>query len=176
MRNLKAEEQEKVFKKLKKFIGENTEKLLKGHRLFLHKQKVFHVSDELEKNASSIPKDDLVSIGSCLGRFTKSMHFKLTITSLHVLSKYALHKVWLKNSAEMNFLYANNILKSHILKMSEDVPINANVFVFNQNDLPLGFGVTAKGSTHLSNIEGNTLVVLHQADTGEYIRDEERIV
>lgn len=43
-------------------------------------------------------------------------------------------------------------------------------------DLPLGFGVASKGTTECRRADPTTLVVLHQADLGEYIRNEEGLI
>lgn len=44
------------------------------------------------------------------------------------------------------------------------------------SDLPLGFGVVSKSTTECRRSDPTTLVVLHQADLGEYIRNEENLI
>ncbi|KCZ80382.1 hypothetical protein H312_02208 [Anncaliia algerae PRA339] len=173
MRKLTEEEAEKVFTKLKRFIGDNIDKLLgEENEIVLHNSKVLLVSKKMLKLCPQIKREKLIQCGGQLGKFTKTNNFVILITALHLLSPYALHKFWVKTSAEMNFLYKNNIVRSHMHKISENVPTNGVVFVYNQNDTPLGFGITARSSEHISQSPGNTLVVINQADTGEYIRDE----
>ena len=46
----------------------------------------------------------------------------------------------------MPFVYGNHVLKTHIGKMSEDIPQYAGVVVFNMNDVAIGFGVAARGT------------------------------
>lgn len=41
------------------------------------------------------------------------------------------------------------------------------------NELPLGFGVAAKSSTDIRVADPMAIVVFHQADTGEYLRNED---
>lgn len=53
------------------------------------------------------------SLGTYFGKFTKSKKFRLNITCLDILAKYAKHKVWLKPSGEQSFLYGNHIIKSN---------------------------------------------------------------
>lgn len=43
--------------------------------------------------ATSISRPNLISLGTCFGKFSKSGKFKLTITSLDWLAKYAKYKV-----------------------------------------------------------------------------------
>jgi 60S ribosome subunit biogenesis protein NIP7 len=176
MRELKAEEKTKVAKKLEKYIGDNVGRIVNGGRaLVLHEQKVLLMPESVRKGTAPIGRDSLVIAGTVLGRFTKSTSFRLTVSSLHVLSPWAVHKVWVKYSAEMNFLYGNNTLKSHVFRLSENIPMNAGVFVFNQNDVPLGFGIAALTPQSYSRAKGYALAVLRQCDAGEYIRAEQSI-
>lgn len=41
------------------------------------------------------------------------------------------------------------------------------------NDLPLGFGVAAKSALEVKSSDPMTIVAFHQADTGEYLRNED---
>ena len=43
--------------------------------------------------AISVAKPNLVSLGTCFGKFTKSGKFKLHITALDYLAQYAKYKV-----------------------------------------------------------------------------------
>jgi 60S ribosome subunit biogenesis protein NIP7 len=45
------------------------------------------------KMAISIAREKLISLGVCLGKFSKTGKFRLHITSLDVLSQYAKFKV-----------------------------------------------------------------------------------
>lgn len=175
MRELKQEEEKEVLKKLKFFIGDNVATLLSGEgRLFLHNQRVMMLSEKMRAATSMISKKNLAAVGTVIGKFTKAGKFRLGITALGLLAPLAVHKVWVKSSAEMNYLYGNNSLKSHIFRISEGVPINAGVFVFNQSDVPLGFGITALTPQGYSAAKGHALALLRQSDTGEYVRDEAR--
>lgn len=175
MRILKAEEEKKVTDKLKYYIGDNIEELLSEYQLRLNNQRIFLINNEILKACSQIGRDQLVSAGVILGKITKGDNFKVTITALHLLHKYANNKVWIKASAEMNFLYGNNALKSHVHKVSENIPLNAAVFVYNSRDLPLGFGVMAVSPASYVRAKGGDPIVLTQADNGEYIRNENAI-
>lgn len=172
MRILKSDEDKKVMEKLENFIGDNVKDLLETYELRLNNQRIFLITKELLKASSQLGRDTIISCGVILGKITKTGNFKITITALHSLHKYALYKVWIKSSAEMNFLYGNNALKSHIQKISESVPMNATVFVYNQNQVPLGFGIMAVNPTSYEKARGGDAVVLTQADNGEYIRNE----
>lgn len=176
MRDLTKEETEKVHKKLTKFIGANVEELLRDpYILQLHEQKIFLISRNLKKHTSQIGRKSLVCAGTVLGKFTKTNHFRISIAGLHLLEKFSLYKVWLKSSAEMNFLYGRNVLRSHMHKISDNTPKNSVVFVYNQNNTPLGFGITSKSSADISSSEGKVLIVINQADTGAFLRNESQV-
>lgn len=172
MRPLKEEEENKVLRKLKLFLGDSVSELLTVYKLQYNNQKVLLVTDEILKATAQIKRDEIMAAGIILGKFTKTEQFRITITALHVLHKYALNKVWLKASAEMNFLYGNNALRSHVQKVSENIPMNGGVFVFNHHSTPLGFGVMAISPTSYSKARGGDIAVLVQGDCGEYIRSE----
>lgn len=173
MRDLTKEETEKVHKKLMKFIGSNIEELVQDpYVLQLHEQKIFLVSKDLKKHTSQIGRKSLVCAGTILGKFTKTNNFRISIAGLHILEKFSIYKVWLKSSAEMNFLYGRNVMRSHMHKISDNIPKNSVVFVYNQNNTPLGFGVTSKSSADISSSQGKVLIVINQADTGAFLRNE----
>ena len=62
----------------------------------------------------------MVCLGTCFGKFTKTKKFRLHITALDFLAPYASHKVWLKSSAEQQFLYGHNVNKSGLGRITED--------------------------------------------------------
>lgn len=72
------------------------------------------------KRATNIGRENLVSLGVCLGKFTKGGNFRLTVTCLDLLSAYAKYKVWVKPSSEMSFLYGNHVLKSGLGRITEN--------------------------------------------------------
>uniref|UniRef100_A0A915KJ42 60S ribosome subunit biogenesis protein NIP7 homolog n=1 Tax=Romanomermis culicivorax TaxID=13658 RepID=A0A915KJ42_ROMCU len=127
------------------------------------------------KKAASISRENLLSFGTCLGKFTKSKKFHLHITSLDYLSPYAKYKVWVKPNAEQQFLYGNHVLKSGLGRISDSTPSNVGVVVYNMADVPLGFGVSAKSTTDSRRADPTAIVVLNQADNGEYIRNESEL-
>ena len=85
-------------------------------------------------------------------------------------------QVWLKPSSEMSFLYGNHVLKSGLAKITENTPTNAGIVIFSLSDIPLGFGVTAKSTSECRSAEPGTIVALHQADVGEYLRSEDDLL
>ncbi|KAJ9094439.1 hypothetical protein QFC21_005978 [Naganishia friedmannii] len=123
--------------------------------------------------ATSISRPNLISLGTCFGKFSKSGKFKLTITSLDWLAKYAKYKVWVKPPGELPFLYGNHVVKAHLGRITEDTPEHQGVVVYSMADVPLGFGVTARSTVDTRKISPTDLVVFHQADVGEYLRDED---
>lgn len=102
--------------------------------------------------------------------------FRLQVTALDQIAPYAKAKVWLKPSAEQQFLYGHNVLKGGISRLSENVEKYQGIIVYNMNDVPLGFGVAAKSTQESRNADPMTIVVFHQADVGEYLRCEDTLL
>uniref|UniRef100_A0A8D0L4S9 Nucleolar pre-rRNA processing protein NIP7 n=1 Tax=Sphenodon punctatus TaxID=8508 RepID=A0A8D0L4S9_SPHPU len=93
MRPLTEEEARALFEKLAKYIGENLRLLLErpdGSYCFrLHRDRVYYVSERILKLATNIPRENLASLGTCFGKFTKTQKFRLHITALDYLAPYA---------------------------------------------------------------------------------------
>lgn len=122
----------------------------------LHKDRVFYVSESSMRLAISVAKPNLISLGTCFGKFSKSGKFKLHITALDYLAQYAKYKVryhrctltslltgnclsqvWIKPNGEMPFLYGNHVLKAHLGRITEDTPEHQGVVVYSMSDVPL---------------------------------------
>ena len=52
---------------------------------------------------------------------------------------------------------------------------DAGVVVFSMADVPLGFGVSARATDDFRKLDPHSIVVLHQSDIGEYLREEAKI-
>jgi 60S ribosome subunit biogenesis protein NIP7 len=122
------------------------------------------------RKATSISRDQLITLGTCFGKFTKSGQFRLHITALEHLAQYAKYKIWVKPNGEMPFLYGNHVLKAHLGRITEDTPEHQGVIVYSMSDIPLGFGVTARSTTDARKLEPSGVIVFNQADIGEYLR------
>eukprot|EP00045_Choanoeca_perplexa_P022988 m.11550 g.11550 ORF g.11550 m.11550 type:complete len:181 (-) comp9842_c0_seq5:96-638(-) len=180
MRPLTEDETQTFFEKLHKFIGPNIKLLLDrpdGIYVFrLHRDRVYYVSDDIMRRALSFPQKQLISLGTCFGKFTRKGAFKLHIMALTYLAPYAMYKVWLKPAAEQSFLYGNHVIKSGLARMTENTPQYQGVVVYNMNDVPLGFGATAKSTQECRTLDPAGIVVFRQADVGEYLRDEDTLM
>lgn len=53
------------------------------------KDRVYYVSEKVLNMGSMMKPDNIISIGTCFGKFTKSGKFRLHITSLDYLAPYA---------------------------------------------------------------------------------------
>ncbi|KAG8177312.1 hypothetical protein JTE90_018338 [Oedothorax gibbosus] len=179
MRPLTDEETKTFFEKLSKYIGENVKLLIDrpdGMYCFrVHRSRIFYISEENLKMACNIPREDLLSFGTCFGKFSKNQQFKLHITALDYLAPYAKHKIWLKPNAEQQFLYGHNVIKTGLTRISENTLKYQGIIICSVNDLPLGFGVAAKSAEETRNADPLTIIAYHQADIGQYIRDEEHL-
>ena len=180
MRPLTGEETELVFEKLKRYVGANIRQLIDRsddvYVFRLHKNKVYYLSESIVKKAAHAKKDNLLSAGVCFGKFTHSKRFHLSVTCLDFLSKLAQYKVWLKPNGEQHFVYGNHIVKAHLRRITEDVPRNAGVVIYSENDLPLGFGTAARSTGECRDAPTEAIVVYHQSDVGEYLREEANLL
>lgn len=179
MRPLTDEETKTFFEKLSKYIGENIKLLLDrpdGTYCFrLHKDRVFYVSESIMKRAGNVSRENLISFGTIFGKFTKTGKFRLHITALDYLAPYAKFKIWLKPSSEQQFLYGHHVMKNGLGRITENTNQYQGVVVYSMNDLPLGFGVAAKSTTDCRHADPMAMVMFHQADIGEYLRNEESL-
>ncbi|KAF9600102.1 hypothetical protein IFM89_002575 [Coptis chinensis] len=146
MRALDESETSVVFEKLFKFTGNNLKNIV-------------------EKPSLEGPQQD----GNNQGRYC----FRLQKNKVFYVTDNAKHKVWLKPSSEMSFLYGNHVLKGGLGRITENTSTGDGVVVFSMSDVPLGFGVAAKSTQDCRKLDPNGIVVLHQADTGEYLRMED---
>ncbi len=126
--------------------------------------------------AASVASDALISMGVCMGRFTKSRRFHLKITCIDILAQFAKYKVWVKPSAEMALLYGHDVVKAGVAKMTEGIPQYAGVIIYSLANTPLGFGRANHTTDHCKDLDPTSVVVLHQADIGEYLRTEEELL
>jgi len=179
MRPLTDDEFQTLFQKLQVYLGKNVNKLIERtdepytFRLVL--DKVYYLSEAQLRLASNISRDNLVSLGTCFGKFTKNGKFRLTVSCLDYLAQYAPHKVWVKTGAEMSFLYGNNVNKAGLARITEGTPQYGGVVVLTLNDVPLGFGIAAQPTEYCKDLEPTANVVLHQGDIGEYLRVEDTL-
>jgi len=177
MRPLTEEETRVFFEKLAKYIGRNiallVERTDESYVFRLHKGRVYYVAERLVGVAGSVAKKSLVALGVAMGKFTRSGKFKLHVTSLDVLSQHARFKVWLKPSAELSFLYGHHVVKAGVARLTENTPVHQGVLVLSAtSDAALGFGVQARSTGEVRALAPQDVVVFHQADLGEYLRDE----
>ena len=176
MRPLTDEETRLFFEKLKEFLGGNVAALLQRpqdpHCFRLHKDRVYYCSERLMQAATTLPREELIAMGTCFGKFTKGRAFRLKVTCLDHIAQHARFKVWLKPSAEMSFLYGNHVIKAGMGRMTEAIPQYAGVVVLSMANTPLGFGRAAQGTARATDLDPTSIVVLHQADIGEYLREE----
>lgn len=177
MRPLTEEETKQVFEKLAKFIGQNIASMIqRPDELYcfrLLKDRVFYISESNMRLAANISRENLMACGTCIGKFTKTGKFYITIHAMDYLSQYAQYKVWVKSSSEMSFLYGNNIPKSGLGRMTDGTPQYSGVVVYSMSDVPLGFGIAAQSAAYVKELDPTANVVLHQCDVGEYLRFED---
>lgn len=86
------------------------------------------------------------------------------------MSMHALLQIWVKPSAEMQYMYGNHVLKSGLGRITENTPAYTGVVIYSMSDIPLGFGVTAKSTADCRKMDPSGIVVFHQADVGEALR------
>merc|ERR1711934_816195 len=157
MRVLTEEETQVFFEKLTKYLGANIKFLIEredGEYVFrLHRERIYYLRSDVLKMAAHVGRDELLSAGTIFGKFTKTKKFKLNVTCLDTLAKYAKYKVWVKPNGEQTYLYGNHVLKGHLARITENTPSNIGVVVFSITDVPLGFGVCMKTTSECRDID-----------------------
>ena len=179
MRPLTEPETKTLFEKLANYTGQSLKHLIDNpqdpHVFRIQNSRVYYVRTSLANLATSVSRDALLSLGTCLGKFTKTGKFRLHVTALDVVAPHARYKVWVKSNGEMPFLYGGNIVKAHVGRWSEDCPEHQGVVVYSMNDMPLGFGITARSTAEARRVGPTDVVVFRQADAGEYLREEDTL-
>jgi 60S ribosome subunit biogenesis protein NIP7 len=148
MRALTDVETQTLFSKLANYTGRSLNQLIaptssngeteEDRFVFrLHESRVYYVRLSLANLATSIARESLLSLGTCLGKFTKTGKFRLHITALDVIAPHARYKIWVKPNGEMPFLYGGNVVKAHVGRWSEDCPEHQGVVVLGMDDTPL---------------------------------------
>lgn len=149
MRPLTESETQTLFTKLANYTGRSLNHLIAPptasgdesaddrYVFRLHGSRVYYLRLSVANLATSIARPNLLSIGTCLGKFTKTGKFRLHITALDVIAPHARYKLWIKPNGEMPFLYGGNIVKAHVGRWSEDCPEHQGVVVLSMDDTPL---------------------------------------
>ncbi|KAK4949231.1 ribosome biosynthesis protein nip7 [Elasticomyces elasticus] len=190
MRQLTDTETKMLFEKLANYTGRSLNALLTDtsptastaksstpdrYVFRIQKDRVYYVRESLANLAISVARDNLLSLGTCLGKFTKTGKFRLHITALDIIAPHARYKVWVKANGEMPFLYGGHVVKAHVGRWSEDCPEHQGVVVMSMSDTPLGFGVTARSTGEARRLDPTGIVCFRQADVGEYLREEDTL-
>lgn len=188
-------------------------------------------SENLLKVAVNFPRENIVSLGTCFGKFTKTRKFRLQITALEYMAPYAkvgtltgalwlvplspnhfysllcsiksgwnlvlssssyMAITWWKTAWDasqrarhsikewlyipwMTFHWWVNIAFKlgtllHVMWIEYTVVLKSKMALLQQ-----GFGVAAKSATDCRHTDPMTIVCFHQADIGEYIRNEDTL-
>jgi len=148
MRSLTETETQTLFAKLANYTGRSLTHLLTDtttapsgktdrHVFRIQNSRVYYVRESIANLATSVARTSLLSLGTCLGKFTKTGKFRLHITALDVIAPHARYKVWVKPNGEMPFPYGGNVLKAHVGRWSDDCPEHQGVVVLAMDDTPL---------------------------------------
>ena len=103
----------------------------------MHGSRVYYMPLSLANLATSIARPNLLSLGTCVGKYSKTGKFRMHITALDVIAPHARYKLWVKSNGEMPFLYGGNIVKAQVGKWSEDCPAHQGIVVLSMDDKPL---------------------------------------
>ena len=114
MRELTESEMKTLFDKLANYTGRSLTNLISppssdsapSERFVfrLHESRVYYLKLALANLAVSVARENLLSLGTCLGKFTKTGKFRLHITALDIIAPHARYKIWIKPNGEMPFL------------------------------------------------------------------------
>ncbi|KAK8159276.1 60S ribosome subunit biogenesis protein NIP7 [Phyllosticta citrichinensis] len=187
MRSLTEAETKTLFEKLANYTGRSLNNLIapavtsgdskhdERYVFRIQKDRVYYVRESIANLATSVARPNLLSLGTCVGKFTKTGKFRLHITALDAIAPHARYKVWIKPNGEMPFLYGGNVLKAHVGRWSEDCPEHQGVVVYAMDDTPLGFGVTSRSTAEARRLDPTGIATFRQADIGEYLREEDTL-
>ncbi len=165
MRALTEPETQTLFRKLADYTGRSLTHLISPpdstgdarsndrHVFRIQNSRVYYVRESMANFATSVARDNLLSLGTCLGKFTKTGKFRIHITALDIIAPHARYKVWVKPNGEMPFLYGGNIVKAHVGRWSEDCPQHQGVVVLSMDDTPL-----------VSKVETVLFILRHRSD------------
>jgi 60S ribosome subunit biogenesis protein NIP7 len=145
MRPLTEGESKTVFEKLANYTGKSLTNLLtdtapgkdgKASRFVFRVQesRVYYVREDMANLATSVARDNLLCLGNCIGKLTKTGKFRLHITALDIIAPHARAKIWVKPNGEMPFLYGGHIVKAHVGRWSEDCPEHQGIIVYSMNE------------------------------------------
>lgn len=183
MRPLTDTETQTLFAKLANYTGRSLTHLITDpsskstdRTVFrMQNSRVYHVRESIANLATSVARHNLLSLGTCLGKFTKTGKFRMHITALDVIAPHARYKVWVKPNGEMPFLYGANVIKANVGRWSEDCPEHQGVVVLSTDDTPLGFGVSARSAAEARRLDPTGITIFRQGDIGEYLREEDTL-
>ncbi|KAF4313881.1 ribosome biosynthesis protein nip7 [Botryosphaeria dothidea] len=183
MRPLTDTETQTLFAKLANYTGRSLNHLIAPpnatdddrYVFRIQHSRVYYVRESIANLATSVARPNLLSLGTCIGKFTKTGKFRLHITALDAIAPHARYKVWIKPNGEMPFLYGGNVLKAHVGRWSEDCPEHQGVVVYGMDDTPLGFGVTSRSTAEARRLDPTGIATFRQADIGEYLREEDTL-
>ncbi|KAJ5674549.1 uncharacterized protein N7477_004483 [Penicillium maclennaniae] len=174
MRQLTEEETKTLFSKLAHYTGRSLNSLVAptdgGPQMVFRLQgsRVYYMPLSIANLATSIPRDNLLSAGTQIGKFTKTGKFRLNLTCLDVVAPHARYKLWIKANGEMPFLYGGNVVKAHVGRWSETAPSTV-VSLCTVRMIPLLDSEEAK------KLDPTGIVLFRQADVGEYLREEDTL-
>ncbi len=179
MRPLTESETKKLFEKLASYTGQSLKQLIDNpqdpHVFRIQHSRVYYVRATIANLATSVSRDALLSLGTCLGKFTKTGVFRLHITALDIIAPHSRYKIWVKSNGEMPLLYGGNVVKANVGRWAEDCPEHQGVVLYNMGDTPLGFGVSAQSTIRARKSGPTDIVVFRQGDVGEYLREEDTL-
>ncbi|KAJ7900209.1 hypothetical protein B0H14DRAFT_1554995 [Mycena olivaceomarginata] len=174
MRPLTEEESRAVFEKLANYIGKNLIHLIDrpdGPYCFrLQKDRVYYVSEESMRLGISIARPNLVSLGTCFGKFSKSGKFKLHITALDYLAKYAKYKVWIKPNGEMPLP-----IREPRPQSTPWAHYRGHAGASRSRRFQYERHAATRATVDTRKLDPTSIIIFHQADVGEYLRDEDTL-
>ncbi|PNP56284.1 hypothetical protein THARTR1_03809 [Trichoderma harzianum] len=162
MRPLTEEETQAVFKKLAEYTGASLKNIIAPQ-------------EDGDRNVFRLSQNRVYLELAWVCKFTKSGKFRIHITALPILAEHARHKLWIRPNGVMPFLYGGNVVKAHVGRYSEDCPEHQGLVIYTMDDVPLGFGVSARSTAESRRLDPTGVVCFRQADCGEYLRDEDTL-
>lgn len=176
MRVLLKEELRLILIKLVKYQGEEFLDFFKNNLLFkysfrLQRGRIFYSSIINISKAGNFLKKKIATLGTCIGRLTKSGKFFILIPFQIFTENLDKRKfVSLTNKGEAAFTYGSNVTRYMIHEVSNSLKKGDGVVLKGLHGVVLGLGELMKSEAFMKVSNEREVVIINHADIGSYIR------
>jgi len=175
VRSLRYEELRIMFCNILKYIGENIsdfiQKVIDLEIYFrLYRKRISFSKKKLINNSNCFTLKKIASVGVFMGKFFIGKRFLFFISFINVIKGFDTYKYGVVSShGEKHFTKGNNLKRSHFIKISNNFVKGDGIFIKDNSNNILGFGLTTKDYYIVKSNHPN-LLLINFSDVGIYIR------